>query len=38
MSESASRHRPLLVVINDDTPYLELMEALLEGRRDTRSW
>lgn len=31
MSESASRHRPLLVVINDDTPYLELMEALLEG-------
>ena len=29
-SETASQGRPRLLVINDDTPFLELMEALLE--------
>jgi CheY-like chemotaxis protein len=30
-SKSEEQDRPRLVVINDDTPFLELMEALLEG-------
>jgi CheY-like chemotaxis protein len=30
-SKSEKDRRPTLVVINDDTPFLELMEALLEG-------
>src|SRR5262245_21012601 len=38
-----TRDRPLVVVINDDTPFLELMEALLEGEegyevRVRREW
>jgi CheY-like chemotaxis protein len=31
MSDADSKGRPRLLVINDDTPFLELMEALLEG-------